>query len=158
MIDAALIVCGAGKAYASQQKNNELKTKFNFSKSSLGKGNEKDICIRCVNISKAADAILNELLAYNMSSDQIKILNKAATAYDKLISAPRQVRKADKSTNQEIEVLYHECDILLNERMDNMMLIYKNSQPDFYIEYTNARHIGGWSKSDPLKISNEPVY
>ena len=158
MIEATLIICGVGIAYASHQNSNELKTKFNFTKSSLGKGNEKEVYIRCANISKAAEEIINELLAFNLSADHLKMLNNVATAYDKLISAPRQVLKADKSTNEEIKTLYSKCDVILNERLDNMMLIYKNNNTDFFIEYTNARHIGGWSKSDPLKISNEPVY
>jgi hypothetical protein len=29
-----------------------------------------------------------------------------------------------------------------------MMLTYKSSHADFFLEYTNSRVIGGWSKKD----------
>jgi len=146
LMDATLVVCGAGTAYASQIKNNELKTKFNFNKSDLLEGNEKDFYHRCVNISEAAEAIKDNLQGFNLPPNHLEHLKITATAYNQLINAPREAIKAGKSTHEEVESLYDECDLALDERLDMMMLIYKKSHPDFFTEYTNARHIGGWSK------------
>jgi hypothetical protein len=158
MLGAALVVSGTGAAYASQIKDMGLKAKFNFTKSELSKGNEKEVYNRCINISLAAEPILDKLLAFNMPADQLTLLNQAASAFDKLISAPREVRKADKSTKEEMKAVYDECDTLLDERLDKMMLIYKKSYPDFFIEYTNARIIGGWHrKNDDEGDANPPV-
>ncbi|MCK9617496.1 MAG: hypothetical protein M0R21_06625 [Lentimicrobiaceae bacterium] len=148
MLGAALIVSGIGTAYASQIKDSGLKAKFDFTKSELAKGNEIEIYNRCAGISKAAEPILDKLLAYNMPANQLTILNQYTSAFDELISAPREVRKADKSIRKEMLVLYDECDTLLDERLDKMMLIYKESHPDFYLEYSNARVIGGWHKKN----------
>ncbi len=146
LMDAVLVVCGAGTAYASQINNMELKTRFNFSKSDLLHGNEKDFYHRCVNICKAAEGISDALQAYNLPTDHLQYLMTTAIAFDQLIAAPREVIKAEKSSKEEIEAFYEKCDIQLDERLDNLMLIYKNSQQDFYTEYANARQIGGWHK------------
>jgi hypothetical protein len=146
MLGAALVISGAGTAYASQIKDMGLKAKFNFSKSELAKGNEKEVYNRCMNIAVSAEPILDKLLAFNIPADQLTILKQTATAFDKLISAPREVRKSDKSIKEEMVAIYDECDILLDERMDKMMQIYQESYPDFFLEYSNARVIGGWSR------------
>jgi hypothetical protein len=146
MRTAALVICGAGSAYASMQKDDGLKEKFNFSKSELKKGNEIEIYSRCLSIAKAAEPILQKLVDFNMPGDQITVLNDAAAAFNALLSAPRSVIKSDKSTNEELEKLFRECDVLLNDQIDKMMLTFENSQADFYTEYTNARAIGGWGK------------
>lgn len=146
MLEAALIVCGAGIAYANQNNDKDLICKFDFTKSSLAKGNEKNVYNRCVSISIAAEPILNELMTYNMPANQLTILNLAAKEFDILIAVPREVLKADKSSKEELILIYDDCDLLLDKRMDKMMLIYQKSESDYFKEYTNARIIGGWHK------------
>jgi len=156
MLGAALVMSGAGTAYASQIKDMGLKAKFNFSKSELAKGNEKEVYNRCMNIAVSAEPILDKLLDFNIPADQLTILKQAASAFDKLISAPREVRKSDKSTKEEMVAVYDECDTLLDERMDKMMQIYKESYPDFFLEYSNARVIGGWSRNKDKGEGEQP--
>jgi len=154
LLDTTLVICGVGIAYAAQIKDAGLKAMFNFTKSDLKEGNEKEIYTRCVGIGKAAEPILDKLLPFNLPPDQLTVQAEAASAFDKLIPAPREARTADKSIKEEMKILFKECDTLLNVRLDNMMLVYRKSYPDFYLEYTNARQIGGWSKG---KGENAPM-
>ena len=63
-----------------------------------------------------------------------------------MIAVPREALKADKSSKEELILIYDDCDLLLDKRMDKMMLIYQKSESDYFKEYTNARIIGGWHK------------
>lgn len=143
---AALIVCGLGYAYASEQKDESLKEKFNFYKSDLHKGNEIDIYNRCIGISKDAEPIRDILIAHDMPADQLTILNTAADKYNELISGPRSAIRETKSLNKEMDKIFHDCDIVLDEQLDKLMLVYQKDHADFYTEFTNARLIGGWSR------------
>ena len=156
MLGAAFVISGAGTAYASQIKDMGLKAKFDFSRSELAKGNEKEVYNRCMNIAVSAEPILDKLLAFNIPADQLTILKQTASVFDKLISAPREVRKSDKSIKEEMVAIYDECDILLDERLDRMMQIYQESYPDFFLEYSNARVIGGWHKKKDEDGDDKP--
>ncbi|MEI6061202.1 MAG: hypothetical protein WCR72_10865 [Bacteroidota bacterium] len=146
MLDAALSVCGAGYAYADKIKDNGIKTQFDYNRSSLKRGNEKEICDRCANIAIAAEPIAKALLDFNMPAGEVDILKETAAAYNGLISAPRSAIKGDKSAKEEMLQVFDDCDKLLTERLDRMMMPFENTQPEFYIEYSNARVIGGWSR------------
>ena len=89
-----------------------------------------------------------------MPANQVVLLNDAAAAFNALLSAPRSSIKSDKSTNEELEKLFRDCDTLLNEQLDKMMITFQNSHADFYTEYTNAREIGGWGRGKK-EIKNE---
>ncbi len=146
MLDAALVVCGAGYAYADSIGDDGLKTQFDYNRSGLKTGNEKEACDRCTNIALVAEPIAKALSDFNMPAGGVDILNDAAAKYNRLISAPRTAIKGDKSTKEEMLQVFADCDKLLVEQLDKMMLPFENSQPEFYIEYTNARVIGGWSR------------
>jgi len=146
MLDVTLIVCSAGAAYAGVINDDKLKEVFNFSKSTLKFGHEKDIQDRCRKIGEEAALIADKLTDYNVSIVQINELTAAAADFYKLIDVPGNVRHNSRDLKQEMIVLFDKCDEILNEIIDKMMLTYKNSHPDFFLEYTNARHIGGWRK------------
>ena len=146
MLDIALIVCGGGQAYTSIENNKNLGEAFNFSKSALKLGKDKEIYDRCKLIAESADTVKDKLVDYNVSIDQIKLLNTAINEYYEIINAPRHTRQLSKASREEIIILFDECDRILNEIIDKLMLTYKASQPDFYLEYNNARVIGGWKK------------
>ena len=153
MIDTTLVICGAGTAYASRIKDDGLKATFDYSESDLKKGNEKNVLDRCVIIGRNAEPLLDKLVPQYMPAEQLTVQTESIAVYAALLNAPREVRTADKSIKEEMQVLFDECDTLLNERLDGMMLAYKKTNPDFYTEYINARYIGGWSKK---KDGEEP--
>ncbi len=146
MLDATLIVCSAGAAYAGVMNDEKLKEVFNFTKSSLKFGYEEDVQERCRKIGEDAALIADKLVDYNISKAQLDELNIAVVDFYKLMDVPGNVRDKSRDLNQEMIALFDKCDKLLNEIIDKMMQTYKNNHPDFFLEYTNARHIGGWSK------------
>jgi hypothetical protein len=148
MLDVALVICSAGYAYAGVINDDKTKENFGFTKSSLKDGNEKEIYKRCQKIGEDALLIANKLVDYNVTALIIKELTDAVAEFFKLMDVSRNVRQKTKSSKEEMKALYDECDRILNDIIDKMMLTYKATNSDFYLEYTNARIIGGWSKKD----------
>lgn len=146
MLDVGLIICGGGLAYTSVIKNKELGESFNFTKTSLKAGKDKEIYDRCKLISKNADTIKDKLVDYNISLVQVNLFNDLVIKFYEIINVPRETRKSSKTSKKEMIILIDECDRILNEVIDKLMLTYKESHPDFYLEYFNARIIGGWRK------------
>ncbi|NVN94943.1 MAG: hypothetical protein HXX18_06630 [Bacteroidetes bacterium] len=140
-------------AYTNIVSNKTLGEAFNFSKTSLKSGKDKEIYDRCKLIAESADTIKDKLVDYNVSTVQVKLLVDAVKDYHDIINAPRDTRKSSKSSKEEMMVLHDECDRILEEVIDKLMLTYNASQPDFYLEYFNARVIGGWKKK---KDEEEP--
>jgi hypothetical protein len=146
MLDLALIVCGGGQAYSNIIKDKKLNEAFKFAKTSLNHGKEKEVYDRCKHIAATATTITNELDEYNVSAAVLNQFNDAIKDYNKVLNLPHETRKSSKSSKEEMKLLVEECDRILEEVIDNLMLTYKTDQPDFYLEYTNARVIGGWKK------------
>ena len=55
---------------------------------------------------------------------------------------PREYRIKSGVATQEIETLFDQADDLLNNRLDNLMKIFVNRDPNFYNGYEKARMIG----------------
>jgi hypothetical protein len=159
MLDVALVVCSAGSAYAGVINSDKTKEDFGFTKSSLKEGNEKEIYKRCQKIGEDAVLITDKLVDYNVSAPIIKELTDAVVEFFKLMDVSRNVRQKSKSSKEEMKALYDECDRILNNIIDKMMLTYKSSHADFFLEYTNSRVIGGWSRKDDdeKEETQEPI-
>ena len=158
MLNLAQLVCNLGITYASSTSDKELMPKFNFSPSELKEGLEKEVSKRCDDISKAALPILDKLIDLGMPADQLDKLNVAVTDYQAVISLPQSIINASKSAKEDMLKYIAVCDDILKLRLDKMMLLFKDTNPDFYNEYFNARYIGGWSRKDDSDIEgNEEV-
>ena len=110
LIDLTLLVCNIGIAYASEKKDDELRTQFNFSKSDLKKGLEDEVYQRCMKVAKNATPIINKLLTYNLPADQLDLITKEADKYAKLISLPESVINTSKSLKDDMATFIAECD------------------------------------------------
>ena len=152
MLNLAQLVCNLGITYASSASDKELMPKFNFSPSELKEGLEKEVSKRCDDISKAALPILDKLIDLGMPADQLDKLNKAVTDYQAVISLPQSIINASKSAKEDMLKFIAVCDDILKLRLDKMMLLFKETNADFYNEYFNARYIGGWSRKDDGEI------
>lgn len=54
---------------------------------------------------------------------------------------PREYRIKSSVATQELETLFDQADDLLNKRLDNLMKIFVNRDPNFYNGYLKARVI-----------------
>ena len=146
MLDVTEVICGAGFAYAGFKNDNGLKLKFDFSRSDLKKGTEKIACTHCVNVWAIANPLKLILVDFNLPATTCDEQKALTDAFTLLIIGPKEVRTSGKSARAEMIILFSKNDVLLNESLDSFMKTYKTAFPDFFLEYTNARYIGGWAK------------
>ena len=146
MVDATLIGSGNGMAYASSVNDNELKTQFNYTKTSLNRGIEKEICNNCMKVYTDLTKIKDKLIPDFTTEEEIEEIKVVIDICLELLDKPQGARRMSKSSKEKMEAAFAEITKILKEQLDKMMLKYKAKYPEFYIEYTNARKIGGWKK------------
>ena len=146
MLKSAEAVCNAGIPYAMSIKDDALLEKFNFTYRGLRKGNEAEVYNRCKNIALATVGIAPQLVLYNMPLGEDVTLTAACEAYGEAIADPKDIISAGKSANKIMHATSKEMDILLDKGLDKMVDNYAEANPEFYVEYGDARFIGGWSK------------
>lgn len=160
MIDFALLVCNLGIVHSSSKKDEELMVKFDYSLSDLRKGIEDDVWDRCEKISQSALPILDKLIELGLPADHLTKLNTVIAEYKILVSLPESIINASKSAKEDMLKFIASGDDVLKTRLDKMILLFKDSHPEFYNEFFNARYIGGWSRKDNGDVEGseeEPV-
>lgn len=146
MVEATLIGTGNAMAYASSVTDKELKTQFDYSKTSLSKGTEKEICSNCMKIYTEMLKIKDKLVPDFMQAEELDAIKEAIETATNLLDKPQGVRRMSKSNKEKMIAVFAEIMKLLNEQLDKLMLKFKVKSPDFYLEYSNARVIGGRKK------------
>ena len=146
MVELTLAGTGNAMAYASSVTDKELQIKFDYSKTSLKKGSEKEICNNCMKIYTEMLKIKDKLVPDFMLAEELDAIKEAIETATNLLDKPQGVRRMSKSNKENMIAVFAEIMNLLNEQLDKLMLKYKTTNPEFYLEYKNARVIGGWKK------------
>ena len=61
--------------------------------------------------------------------------------FNALIGKPRSIRNSKFVTLETIELLFEECNKLLKNKIDKVMLMFRDTKPEFYSSYERARTI-----------------
>lgn len=141
MIDATAAVAGNVKALASQTNNNELFDAVNYSHSDLMKVRDENIADICQTIHNHANTHLVALAPFGITAPVLTALQLAITAYVVKVQAPGGAKIAKKTATANLRILFKDTDKLLDKELDPMMLQFKNTEPDFFKDYTSAREI-----------------
>ena len=152
---AALIIAGAVSAYAHQIGNHELLVRVDTTLTLLMSGRGQDSHSKCADILAAATSNLTALTDYSVTQAGLDNLQSLLDDYEELLPQPQVAIGSAKGVGQAIDTALDRIDGVLNNGLDNLMLKYEDTNPDFYRDYTNARIIidrpGGHSNG------NEPT-
>jgi len=146
--DLLLPIIGAIFAWAADTNNEELKQKFSLSKKNLLKGREIVVVERLLGILDMITPYAGSLIPYGITEEMITECHSAIILFKSMLPNSREKQKVLKTVTGQLDDEIDSCMVILEERIDKMMLNYKISQLDFYIEYMNARIIGGWDKTE----------
>ena len=146
LLATTLVLSGVGHSYASKQKNEALKVCFNWYESTLEKGTEEDVYLRCLRIAKNAVPIKAQLMDHNLPENGIEEVMQLAEEFKKMIPLPHIAIKNRVSKKQEVIALFRAGDEFLKLQLDSIMRTFIKPAPDFCLEYTVSREIGGWKK------------
>jgi hypothetical protein len=154
MIAQAMLVAGAVYAFASETDNQTLKDAVSFTASDLKYVRDTISAERATIIHDQANAIIASLVDYDVDAAVLLALSDLIDAFMALIAAPRVAITVRKGATSGLVDHIKDIDLILKERMDKLMQLYKSSAFEFYTLYFNARVIvgntaGGGKPDDP---------
>ena len=83
----------------------------------------------------------DKITTYGSTTEAISELDKLEKAYIIYESKPREATVGKTAIIVSIATLFDEALKILENKIDKLVLQYKNSNPEFYTEYINARNV-----------------
>ena len=90
---------------------------------------------------KTAKGNLKALADFGVSKEILTEINTSMEEYRVLIGKPRSILNTKFVALDAVDQLIDEGNALLRDKMDNMMLMFRESNPEFYNGYERARTI-----------------
>lgn len=140
-VEAAHEIISVLKAHAAISSNFQLQSKVDYTKSELLRGREVIAIERMQIVHDTASENAEALAAYGITAERITAFKEQIDEYRDLITAPREAIGSRKAATEELAETFTKADDVLNNQLDNLIVIYKATHPNFVSEYQNARNI-----------------
>ncbi|HZK97329.1 MAG TPA: hypothetical protein VFC67_24215 [Prolixibacteraceae bacterium] len=153
-INSILKFSAALRAYATSTKNEDLKAKAHYVSSELKKVPDPILFDVGTLLLGLANPIKTELTKYSVSEEEIAEMQTLLPAFKLAYPQQRVATTESKMSTGNIDKVFKSTMKLLKEVIDELMLPFRFSKPDFYNTYKNARIIVNYSgrgKSKPDK-------
>ena len=134
-------VAAATFPYASDIGDKLLAGRVSFSRTDLLAGRDATISARCHGIYAAANSMLAALAVYEVTPDDLDLLENRINFFDAVQTKPRQSTSSGGGATKQLPNVFTKATGILNDRLTGLMLKFTASQPVFVGEYQAARHI-----------------
>ena len=141
LINLAITIASAGKAYAVSVNNVLLKQACSITKSDLARAKTIDLIALCKNLYTAVNPYAASLTPFGADAASLTSFNTAITNFDGNSSQPALARAVVKNATINIALQSTNVSQLLDEQLDLLMVQYQSTNADFYNQYTEARVI-----------------
>ena len=138
MTDQAVDISNKIVAYATISENTELIDDMHFTTNGLRKAKDNECIVKCLNIHNKAVSLLTELADYNVTDVMLTGFQTTINKFDASLVKPQTQINTVKLATAEINSLFNASSQLLN-KMDRLVLVLKNTQPDFVKGYFESR-------------------
>lgn len=156
MADKALEVRAAIFAYADTLDNNTLKDRVRYSRSKLTYSSDT-LCAEFAQVIKDEGQALGVALnPYGVGNTKLTQLQQSIDAYLALVPSTRVAITSRKLATKKLRDGFSGTSKLLTERLDKLMFRFKQSFPDFFTQYFDARIIVDLKQTAP-NANNPPV-
>ena len=122
-------------AMACKTKNQVLQGKIGFTKSDLEGQRDGELVSTTNMIIELASAILEDLVTYDVTAAELKLLMEIKEKYENSLSAPRLSVTERKANNKKLKELMSSSNTLLNDQLKRLVVRYQSTNPDFYNRY-----------------------
>ncbi len=158
MIDKAMLVAGAVRAFASATSNAALKARVHLTETMFRERRDDQRDDLAQDIHGAANENLAALADYGITAATLSALQTRIDAYRLAIPSPSVARAQRRSHTELLETELQRANMLCKERIDGLMEQFKESQPAFYNAYHAARDIidTGHRKKTPTEPPVNP--
>ncbi len=141
MCNAALVIAGAVRAFAVANSDLELAGKVDYSRSVLLGGRDRASAEKCQLIHRLATEQVADLAEHGVTVAKLKALQAKIDGYVTCLQRPRQIIAGSKTATAQFEAEIAVADQLLADGLDRLVLQFKDSDPEFYGNYANARAV-----------------
>lgn len=139
--DAAFEIASAVHACAVAGGNTELAAKLNYGRAELTRDADKTILNRAEEIHEAATTVLASLADYGVTQAKLNAFSKKIEAFRRAHPAPRQRVNSSSAATVQLSQLFPQLTELLRNRVDRLLVQFRESAPEFYNEYQSARTV-----------------
>ncbi len=139
LIDNAIALAKAGKAYAAANNNANLKAACSITKSDLIHTSEAGLASVCQTLFNAVNPSIGSMAGYGPTTATQTTLQGNITAFGALVGTPRAVQATGVAATTLIEGQVTDAITFVEEQLDGLMEQYRVSQPAFYEAYYAAR-------------------
>lgn len=129
------------KAYATFSDNVVLLNEIDFTRTQLTKVAETVLLVRSQKVIHAAEAHQTDASEYDLSAER---LENTKVAYDDFNTKQSSVREAivsRKDAGEQLDAQMDELNDILKSKLDVLLDLIENSQPELYNQYQAARII-----------------
>jgi hypothetical protein len=141
MISYALRVAGALMAYASENNNNTLLAKADLEKDNFEKLRDDQRDDLAQEMHDEANAIIAQLADYNVTAATLTALQTRIDAYRLALPSPENARKSKTTHTELLKQEIARGNMLLDKRLDGLIRGFEETNPQFVMDYRNARKI-----------------
>jgi uncharacterized circularly permuted ATP-grasp superfamily protein len=126
---------------ATKQNDAILTAKVDFTETDLLKKRDGNLVTTCQSIADIATEHLSELMAYQVSGDELMVLKEEIKSFADNLTTGRVSVSERKAANAKLKDLFVQVDALLKKQLDRLMVRFRENEPKFYTAYQNTRHI-----------------
>ena len=124
------------------KKNDEiLAAKVDFTETDLLKKRDGNLIATCRNIVEFATEHLAELIAYEVTGDELILLKEEINRFAENLTSGRVSVSERKAANEKLKIVFLQVDALLKKQLDRIVVRYSKTEPNFYTNYKNLRRI-----------------
>jgi hypothetical protein len=134
-------ISGAAQAYANEKGDSDLLQKVSINQSDFRKLKEAEIDPYVKSFMTVVRGLLPELADFGVSEAQLAETETTLDELSTLLGKPRVLLSNKFAALQTLDELIQEASQLLNRQMDNIMLMFKGTHPEFYDGYQRSRVI-----------------
>lgn len=134
-------LAGVLKAYSIEQGDQDLATAVSTSKTAILKMREHEIAPFAKKITSIAEEQLANLADFGITIESNTEILSTLEDFNSLIGKPRIILNQRYAALGSLDELISETSSLLRDKMDNVLLMFRESNPEFYDGYQRARTI-----------------
>ena len=137
----ASILAGGIFAYASENNDNKLAVRADYSPSDLYKLRDSDFPKVVSEIIQAANENLTALADQGVTKEQVTDVETSLDDYRPLIGLARTITVEKGTAGAEVDQLIDGTNVMLRDQLDKSMLRFRLTDAAFYDGYQRARTI-----------------
>lgn len=141
MVEIALRFANALYVIGFTSNNAELTVLSNLSARSFFNATDNESLTQARRIITLAEANAEVLATYGLDTAALTDLKNATETFASFITKPMDIIGSRKQKTTTLAQLFAELDSIFYDKLDKLMVLFKQSAPDFYGEYRTARNL-----------------